>query len=573
VEVTEAALVNPSFYIVRREDGSLDISDLAATPDEDGEQGAADKPVEPADAKSDWQVEVARFSVEGGRLRFEDRMETPPRIYEIDGFTARISGVGSNAPVDFELFARLPNLGGATLELDGNASKSSQEIEAKLALEGLVLTALNPWMSEELKFAGGKAALHAEVDAKKGEQAAVKADLTATGLKLTGPGGAGQAADLSLVADLLMDPDKEKVQINMVDLSAAGQKLHAEGVVACMVGVPCATVGITSEELLLDKILAILPPALPGSNGADGSGDKGGQASAKAPAKPIGEPGVDLDATVRIGRLVASGMELTNAKAHLEMKEGVIRIDPLVADLYGGDFFGRVRADLTKPGPPFAAKEELNGVDVGALLGVLVPEMKGTLTGTMEMTAVTDGVGNDLEAMKSQMSLSIGEGKLVGHPLAAEAARLFKSPELETINFYSINAEAKSAQGVAKLTRFYLDGKEIRVSATGKTGFMHKTLEGKAKAGVTREIAEKLIKEKHLLDELTDADGFTNVPLRFSGTLAKPVYGLDEKALTGVAADMVEDKATELLEEEVMDKLPDEVKEVVPGVMKKLFGK
>ena len=57
------------------------------------------------------------------------------------------------------------------------------------------------------------------------------------------------------------------------------------------------------------------------------------------------------------------------------------------------------------------------------------------------------------------------------------------------------------------------------------------------------------------------------------GTVNQPVYGLDEKALTGVASDMVQDKATELLEDEVMDKLPDEVKDVVPGVMKKLFGK
>ncbi|HKL76962.1 MAG TPA: AsmA family protein, partial [Gammaproteobacteria bacterium] len=103
-----------------------------------------------------------------------------------------------------------------------------------------------------------------------------------------------------------------------------------------------------------------------------------GEAGDSAPATPAEAAGggamqlpmsllrqVDVSGEVTAGRLQIQGLRLSDLEARLDGREGQLRLHPLTARLYGGQYAGDVRLDARGEAPRVRLSERLSGVATG----------------------------------------------------------------------------------------------------------------------------------------------------------------------------------------------------------------
>ena len=91
--------------------------------------------------------------------------------------------------------------------------------------------------------------------------------------------------------------------------------------------------------------------------------------------------GLDVDAKLALGKLHVSGLDLDNIRVSLLAKDGLVKMSPLRAGLYGGTYEGNLALDARGDQARIALDEKLTGVQVGKLLAALAID-----TGDMDLS-------------------------------------------------------------------------------------------------------------------------------------------------------------------------------------------
>ncbi len=550
VEVKEVRLVEPRIHVVRRADGTLDIDDLLGPSGAGGEGAAEGAP--PGEGKGvPVEVLVGLFSIEKGRLSFEDRAARPPRTYVLDEVDSRVRGFALDRPVPFTLSARLPLAGQGRFEAEGEVNPEARSLSARVRVTRFDLPGLNAVMGEGLGFASGTFTLDLRVDAAARSAARIEGTAGIRGLVLEARGRRGEPADLRVSLASEVDPAAGVVRLTRLDAETSGQEVHLTATARYRLPRPRVDFELTSPALRVDPLLALLPPA----SGGPADGPDAGPARAE---EPEGAPGVPVDVLgdVRIGRLEASGAALDDLKARVELVDGKLTADPILAGLYGGSLTASAGADLSGPGPEFEAHLGVEGTSVGDLLAAVEPALENTLTGTLELTADAIGRGGDLSALTSELRAEVRDGRILNHPLVTGFARLFRVKELETLNFYTLKLEGGTARGVAEVRRLVLNGPSVQATGTGTLGLEDQALDMRLAVALPRRLAARLIRSPEVLDAVTDDQGWARLPLHLGGTLGSPSYALDSEALARMAGRLAGKKAEKLLEEKILPKVP-----------------
>jgi len=138
-----------------------------------------------------------------------------------------------------------------------------------------------------------------------------------------------------------------------------------------------------------------------------------------------------------------------------------------------------------------------------------------------------------------------------------------------------VKADLQTAEGVGQLNSFVFSGPNLQATAKGTLGLADRKLDLVMAVALPREIAQRLVREKTTLDAVTDAQGWSKLPLRLSGTLGDPKYGLDAEGLARIATKALGGKAQKALEEKVLPKVPlgEEEKGALQKGIKSLFGR
>ncbi|MEW6487082.1 MAG: AsmA family protein [Thermodesulfobacteriota bacterium] len=575
VQIDEVRLVEPRIRVVRLADGTLDIDDLLTR----GEDRLQEVPAEPA-AEPGRQptpqgsavgLAVALFSLENGRITFEDQKREPAGVYVLDAIDSRLFDFALDRPTRFELSARLPLAEAGRFSLAGTVHPATGDTAAKVAVTAFDLPGLNPLMGDGMRFAGGTFGLDLDVTLSGGAHAAVQGSARVARLALSSGAEAGPATDVVLDLDAAADLAGGTAEVRRLDLQAGDQTVRAQAKVQGLHTRPRVDFVLASEELRVDPLLALLPPADPASPGAT-QGAQG--ASAPGAAEPAPVP-VDAFGDVRIGRVLVGGAAIEALEARVALEKGVLVVEPAGAQLYGGTLRLTARAELENPGPPFAAGVDLAGTQLTPLLTAFAPAFKDTLTGTLGLALRAQGLGGDLATLRSQTQAEAKDGKILNHPLAQNLAALFQVKELETLNFYSLRADVETAEGVGQVKSLVLSGPNLQATATGTVGLTDRALDLRLAVALPRELAARLVREPNTLAAVTDAQGWSRLPLRLRGTVDAPSYGLDAEGLREAAARAVGGKVERVLEEKVLDKLPvgEEEKGQLQEGLRRLLGR
>ncbi|MDY6979659.1 MAG: AsmA family protein [Pseudomonadota bacterium] len=111
---------------------------------------------------------------------------------------------------------------------------------------------------------------------------------------------------------------------------------------------------------------------------------------------------LDIDGTLRIDRLKAMNLHSREIRITTRARDGRVRLHPLGAQLYEGNYSGDIRLDVTGDTPRLSLDESLTGVQIGPLLQDLWGDDK--LRGRTDLSLSLNARGNDPQAIRQTLS-------------------------------------------------------------------------------------------------------------------------------------------------------------------------
>jgi len=302
-----------------------------------------------------------------------------------------------------------------------------------------------------------------------------------------------------------------------------------------------------SFDLAIDALNAdrYLPPA-----GATGSGD--GADADESPLPVDALKALDLDGTVRIGSLIAAGIQSTDVIATVKARNGELRVNPAQAQLYGGQYSGDVRLTARGDAVSVSMNEKVTQVQAGALLGDALDASR--ISGAANIELRLNGAGKTLGAMRRTLSgdlvFRFDDGYIEGIDLWYEIRRakaLFGKAAPPTAS-----KPARTAYSDIRGTAVVKDGIVTSNDLSAVMPFLQLSGEGEINlvdATVDYRVNAVVLKKPEVTAEAQMADLVgARIPVRISGDLMSPSVAPDIGAL-------VRARAEEAVKEKILGKV------------------
>lgn len=338
---------------------------------------------------------------------------------------------------------------------------------------------------------------------------------------------------------------------------------------------PAYRFDLALDRIDLDRYLAPTPAAdakgTPAPKQTQAAPAKEAPAKESAPAAGSANPAapavalpletlraLNADGRVRIGELKAFAIRSSAVAIQLKAKDGLLRLGPTQAKLYGGSYNGAIAYDARSNTPTLTMDENLKGIQVGGFLkdaynfekfvgvgnvtlkvtgrGLTAEDIKATLNGNGSF-AIDNGVlkGIDIRKMGGQIEDAVKTRRVEA------LADLAPTPADET-KFSALRATVKVQNGVAQNDDLDLQGAGLKVSGKGSASLPAATV-----------------------DYVANVNGF---PIKISGPFAnlkyRPDWNAILKAQTGARVEQEKEKLRERgaeAEQKARDKLDQKLKD------------
>ena len=279
---------------------------------------------------------------------------------------------------------------------------------------------------------------------------------------------------------------------------------------------------------------------------------------------------LDLEGKLTIGQLVVSKARMANIQVTASSKKGVFTLNPVLGDLYQGDFRGMVQLDARADQPKYKAEKKLRGIQIGPLLKDVIGEDRLTGTGNVEVSTTTSGLTQQqqTENLNGTLSLSLKEGAYKGiniaqtirQATAMRDGRQYTVDEPKQTDFSELTGSAVIRKGVVYNKDLHMASPLLRV-------------EGKGNIDLNKEQVDYLLTTE-LVGTLEGQGGKTAselagvaIPVRLKGALGSPTPSVDIQAALEANAR----KEIEAQKEKVIDKAQKKIEEEFGSKLKGLF--
>ena len=148
-----------------------------------------------------------------------------------------------------------------------------------------------------------------------------------------------------------------------------------------------------------------------------------------APPQPSLLESATGSGSLAVGSILYEQTELTNVHANVQLNHGVIQLNPLTTQIYGGQGAGSVTIDTRPATTTYAVNAKLSGVDANKLLSSL-STVKDTLYGTLaaspNVTFATPPSGDIVPTLNGTLGVNLTNGKLTKVDLVNELSKIGK---------------------------------------------------------------------------------------------------------------------------------------------------
>ena len=286
-----------------------------------------------------------------------------------------------------------------------------------------------------------------------------------------------------------------------------------------------------------------------------GSGDADEAAPVEIPVdliKPLNARG-----SLKIGTVLLGGLELEQVDLNLQTRDGRMRLHPMSAGLFGGNYSGDISIDVSGSEPVLSMNESVQGIDLARL--ALAMFEQENITGTMSGNFKLAGRGMDMveiqRTLDGNLSFELKDGTYEGTDIWYELRRaraLFRKetppePVLPArTKFTSVTATGVVTDGIMRNDDLVADLPFMQLTGKGNVdlpaGIVDYGLRARvfakpeAMGGATAEEIEDLTK--------------TVIPLKITGPLTAPKVRPDIEALL---RQQVEEDVKDLLKDKLED--------------------
>ena len=358
----------------------------------------------------------------------------------------------------------------------------------------------------------------------------------------------------------------QQLKVDQLNLTLDQSRLHGRLAVKGFTS-PAIEFSLALDEIDMDRYL---PPA-------EDSETTAAPSPGKAAPSPAGNDEFPLDALrdlnikgiLDIGKLRFNGLHSENIHLEINSADGLIKLNPVSASLYQGQYRGNLSLDARGKALRLAVHKNLRNVQIGPLLKDLVDD--DMISGKASLKIETRGSGATVEQIKQTLSgkgrFSITDGAVKGINIAesirqAEAALKGKSTPpssapLKT-DFSSLTGSFTATKGIINNQDLVAKSPLLRINGGGRIDVPGEEIDYGLKVTVVGTSTGQGGKE------LAELKGLT-IPVRITGNLASPEPRVD-------LANLIREQASQEVKDRVADKLKDELGENLGGIIGHALG-
>ncbi len=263
---------------------------------------------------------------------------------------------------------------------------------------------------------------------------------------------------------------------------------------------------------------------------------------------------MDLDVNATIGTLTLEKFEFTGVLGSLRISKGVVTMQNLTLNTFGGSVSTRGTLDLNRPDRPvFDLNLNLNALEASSLLSQFT-SFGQRLSGAMSMNASMKGELNDTlglvpAALEGNGKVGVKNGSLKGFKVNQSLAGLLNLPELETMQFSDWENDFTVQNGrlvIKDLTITALDAQYVVNGSQGLDG----TLDYRMALYLPESAGQKLNIPGfggEAINLFKDQSGRLKLDFNVGGTTDDPKVQLDTDSVRKRAEETLKDKVGDAL--------------------------
>lgn len=262
---------------------------------------------------------------------------------------------------------------------------------------------------------------------------------------------------------------------------------------------------------------------------------------AKAEAKSSGPSPLQkmhANGTLAVGKILYNAIALNNVRSQASLDKGILRLDPITADLFGGQQKGAITVDMRGENATYGIQTKLEKVQANDLVSATT-NLKNLLYGMMAAEANLNFApkpGADFaRALNGTLQFNLNNGKLTGVSILNEMAKIGQflgySPKSELVtNILALAGTINISNGTASTDNLTLAYDGGSLAAQGDIGLADNSLKMKLISTLAKQVGDQFGGSKiggYLSTALTNTKGELIIPCLVSGTTAKPIFTPD----------------------------------------------
>ncbi len=246
--------------------------------------------------------------------------------------------------------------------------------------------------------------------------------------------------------------------------------------------------------------------------------------------------------TLTVGTITYNQVALNNVHATCKIDNGIVRLDPLTAKIFGGDQSGSITVDTRQQETAYDVRAKINKVDANKLVSATtsVKDMLyGTLSGDIDVHSNPHKGEEPVRALNGTVQLQLVNGKLAGVQLMNELAGLAKflgyARRSETFtNIVKLAGTLKIQNGIANTDDLQMQFDGGSLGGAGTIGLADQQLKLRVTAILAKQ-ASQLAGGSQVGGWMTTALGNSKgelvIPALVSGTFQKPHFEPDAQRM------------------------------------------
>lgn len=273
---------------------------------------------------------------------------------------------------------------------------------------------------------------------------------------------------------------------------------------------------------------------LTADSGAGGAGS--GTAARKEPSRLTGQ------GKLSVGKLSYDTFVLQQVKSDVVIDRGVFRLEPLTAELFGGQQAGAITVDTRKEPSVYSVRTKLQQVDANQLLAAATPIKQvlfGRLAGEADLTFAPKPGELFAKSMNGTLQMRLADGKLSGVSVMNEMARIaslmgYRRHSEVVTNILKLSGGMKLENGIANLENLLMEFDGGTLGGSGTLNLLDQSLSMKVTTVLAKAISDQFKGNQIgglLTSALQNSKGEIVIPSLVSGTAPKPIFTPDAKQL------------------------------------------